>query len=107
MLTTHNHNRHTFKKITVIRKNDLAAVTKKALPKPQIIEQKPCLIHMVACKTVGEYKKPRENKKVLFRGSQATEDHGTHSIIVQKEYQLNSRKSGKGGNQKSKTATTE
>ena len=53
------------RKNTVIGKNDLAIVTeKKALPTPQIIEQKPRLINMVACKTVGDYK--RNQEKINF-----------------------------------------
>ena len=52
------------RKNTVIRKNDLAIVTeKKALPTDQAIENKPRLIHMVACKTVGEYKRNQEKIK--------------------------------------------
>ena len=49
---------------TVIRKNDLAIVTeKKTLPTQQIVANKPRLIHMVACKTVGEYKRNQEKIK--------------------------------------------
>ena len=52
------------RKNTVIRKNDLAIVTeKKTLPTQQIVENKPRLIHMVACKTVGEYKRNQEKIK--------------------------------------------
>ena len=52
------------RKNTVIRKNDLAIVTeKKALPTRQTVENKPRLIHMVACKTVGEYKRNQEKIK--------------------------------------------
>ena len=41
---------------TVTRKNDRAIATEtKPLPKPP--ETKPQLIHMVACKTVGQYKR--------------------------------------------------
>ena len=56
------------RKNTVIRKNDLAIVTeKKTLPTQQIVENKPRLIHMVACKTVGEYKRNQEKiKKVCL-----------------------------------------
>ena len=43
---------------TVIRQNDIAIATEtKPLPPP---EPKPRLIHMVACKTVGEYKRNKE-----------------------------------------------
>ena len=49
------------RKNTVIRKNGLAIVTeKKALPTQKTVENKPRLIHMVACKTVGEYKRNQE-----------------------------------------------
>ena len=41
---------------TVIRKNDIAIASET---KP-IIEPKPRLIHMVACKTVEEYKRNQE-----------------------------------------------
>ena len=52
------------RKNTVIRKNDLAIVTeKKTLPTHQTVENKPRLIHMVACKTVGEYKRNQEKIK--------------------------------------------
>ena len=44
------------RKNTVIRKNDIAIATET---KP--IPEKPRLIHMVACKTVGEYKRNQEN----------------------------------------------
>ena len=82
----------TLRKNAVIRKSDLAIVTeKKSLPAPQIIEQKPRLIHMVACKTVGECKRNQEKIQVLFRRSQETEDHGMQSIIVQEEHQVDSR----------------
>ena len=47
--TRHTHNR----KNTVITKNDLAIVN----------ETKPRLIHFVACKTVGEYKRNQEKIK--------------------------------------------
>ena len=47
------------RKNTVIRKNDLAIATEtKPLP-----ETKPCLIHMVACKTIGEYRRNQEKIK--------------------------------------------
>ena len=43
------------RKNTVIRKNDIAIATESIpIPPP---EPKPRLIHMVACKTVGEYKR--------------------------------------------------
>ena len=43
---------------TVIRKNDIARAGEiKPLPPP---EQKPRLIHVVACKTVGNYKRNKE-----------------------------------------------
>ena len=49
------------RKNTVIRKDHLAIVTeKKPLPTQQTVENKPRLIHMVACKTVGEYKRNQE-----------------------------------------------
>ena len=43
------------RKNTVIRKNDIAIATET---KP--IPEKPRLIHMVACKTIGEYKRNQE-----------------------------------------------
>ena len=47
------------RKNTVFRKNDIAnidiATETKRIPKP-----KPRLIHMVACKTVGKYKRNQE-----------------------------------------------
>ena len=46
------------RKNSVIRKDDLAIVTeKKPIIEPVTTEQKPRLIHVVACKTVGEYKR--------------------------------------------------
>ena len=52
------------RKNTVIRKNDLAIVTeKKALPTEQTVVNKPRLLHLVACKTVGEYKRNQEKIK--------------------------------------------
>ena len=47
------------RKNTVIRKNDLAIVTETKPREPEP-EPKPRLIHMVACKTVGEYKRNQE-----------------------------------------------
>ena len=46
------------RKNTVIRKNDIAIATET---KP--IHEKPRLIHMVACKTVGEYKRNQEKTR--------------------------------------------
>ena len=52
------------RKNTVTRKNDLAIVTeKKALPTQQTVVNNTRLIHMVACKTVGEYKRNQEKIK--------------------------------------------
>ena len=52
------------RKNTVIRKSDLAIVTEqKPIPETTKEQQKPRLIHMVACKTVGEYK--RNQEKIL------------------------------------------
>ena len=52
------------RKNTVIRKNDLAIVTEKKPIKELTKElQKPRIIHMVACKTVGEYKRNQEKNK--------------------------------------------
>ena len=51
------------RKITVIRKNDMAIVTET---KPIEKIEKPRLIHMVACKTVGEYKRNQEKIKKSF-----------------------------------------
>ena len=52
------------RKNTVIRKNYLAIVTeKKTLPTHQTVENKPRLVHMVACKTVGKYKRNQEKIK--------------------------------------------
>ena len=45
------------RKIAVIRKNDLAIVTETI---PGKTEPKTRLIHMVACKMVGEYKRNQE-----------------------------------------------
>ena len=50
------------RKNTVIRKNDLAIVT-ETKPRESEPEPKPRLIHMVACKTVGEYKRKKEKIK--------------------------------------------
>ena len=68
--TITGHSPHTItldtplRKSTVIRKNDLAIVTeKKTLPTHQTVKNKPRLIHMVACKTVGEYKRNQEKIK--------------------------------------------
>ena len=45
------------RKNTVIRKKDLATVNEqKPIPETTKEQQKPRLIHMVACKTEGEYK---------------------------------------------------
>ena len=52
------------RKNTVIRKNDIAIATEtKPLPHP---EPKPRLIHMVACKTVGEYKRNQEKIRKFY-----------------------------------------
>ena len=71
--TIKNYTPHTItidaplRKNTVIRKNDIAIAT-ETQPLP---ETKPRLIHMVACKTIGEYRRNREkNQKILFRRSQ-------------------------------------
>ena len=52
------------RKNTVIRKNDLAIVTEQK-PIPELTKelQKPRLIHMVACKTLAEYKRNQEKIK--------------------------------------------
>ena len=47
------------RKNTVVRRNDLAIVT-ETKPRETEPEPKPRLIHMVACKTVGEYKRNQE-----------------------------------------------
>ena len=47
------------RKNTVIRKNDIA-IAKETKPLP---ETKPRLIHMVACKTIGEYRRNQEKIK--------------------------------------------
>ena len=45
------------RKTTVIRKKDSGKVAeKKPRIEPALNKQKPTLVHMVACKTVGEYK---------------------------------------------------
>ena len=63
---------------------------------------------MVACKTVGEYKRNQEKiKKILFRRNQAKEDVGAHSISGQIEHQLYSRQSEKSEDQKSKGAAND
>ena len=52
------------RKNTVIRKNDIAIATEtKPLPPP---EPKPRLIHKVACKTVGEYKRNQEKIRKFY-----------------------------------------
>ena len=63
--TIKNYTPHTItidtplRKNTVIRKNDIAIATEtKPLP-----ETKPRLIHMVACKTIGEYRRNQEKIK--------------------------------------------
>ena len=44
-----------------VRKNDLAIVTEqKPIPEKTKEPQKPRLIHMVSCKTVGEYKRTKK-----------------------------------------------
>ena len=58
--TSYGNNR---RKNTVIRRNDKAIATETLSlppPKPKIPEPKPRLIHMVTCKTVGEYKRNQE-----------------------------------------------
>ena len=63
--TITNYSPHTItldtdnRKNTVIRRNDLAIVTETKPREPEP-EPKPRLIHMVACKTVGEYKRNQE-----------------------------------------------
>ena len=63
--TITNYSPHTItldtdnRKNTVIRKSDLAIVT-ETKPREPVPEQKPRLIHMVVCKTVGEYKRKQE-----------------------------------------------
>ena len=52
------------RKNTVIRKSDLAIVNEqKPISEITTEQQKPRLIHMVACKTVGEYKRNQEKIK--------------------------------------------
>ena len=52
------------RKNTVIRKSDLAIVNEQEqIPEITTEQQKPRLIHMVACKTVGEYKKTKKKIK--------------------------------------------
>ena len=52
------------RKNTVIRKSDLAIVNEqKPIPEITTEQQKPRLIHMAACKTVGEYKRNQEKIK--------------------------------------------
>ena len=51
------------RKNTVIRKNEIAIATESIQllpPEPKPSETKPRLIHMVACKTVGDYKRNQE-----------------------------------------------
>ena len=63
--TIKNYTPHTItidtplRKNTVIRKNDIAIAT-ETKPLPEI---KPRLIHMVACKTIGEYRRNQEKIK--------------------------------------------
>ena len=57
------------RKNTVIRKNDLAIVTET---KPLETTEKPRLKHMVACKTVGEYKRNQEKIKRFCLEEKAT-----------------------------------
>ena len=59
------------RKNTVIRKNDIAIAT-ETIPRPPP-EPKPRLIHMVACKTVGEYKRNQEKiRKFCLEEAKAT-----------------------------------
>ena len=83
--TITNYSPHTItldtdnRKNTVIRRNDLAIVTETNPREPEP-EPKPRLIHMVACKTVGEYKRNQEKirkfcleeKAALARQQEAT-----------------------------------
>ena len=68
--TITNYSPHTItidtplRKNTVIRKNQLAIVNEqKPITETTEEQQKPRLIHMVACKTVGEYKRNQEKIK--------------------------------------------
>ena len=63
VLTTHSNHRYAQTENTVIRKNDIAIATEsipRPPPQPKPPETKPRIIHMVACKTVGEYKRNQE-----------------------------------------------
>ena len=64
------------RKNTVIRKSDLAKVNEqKPIPEITRERQKPRLIHMVACKTVGEYKRNQEKiKKFCLEEAKTTEE---------------------------------
>ena len=68
ILTTHTITIDTpTRKNTKIRKKDLAIVTEKEQTiAPVTTEQKPRLIHMVNCKTVGEYKRYQEKIRKFF-----------------------------------------
>ena len=80
--TPHNHNRHTKRKDTVIRKSDIAIAT-------ETIRNKPRLIDFVACKTVGGYKRNREKieKFYLDEKKQKEKWAAEQSTQQQDEYQ--------------------
>ena len=74
---------------TVIRKNDPAIVT-ETKPRETEPEPKPRLIHMVACKTVGEYKRNQEKirkfcleEKAALTKQQAAKEKQTRATPLQ------------------------
>ena len=84
--TITNYSPHTItldttnRKNTVIRKNDLAIVTEKIHHEP---EPKPRLMHMVACKTVGEYKQNQEKIRKFCSEEKAEQARQQESKAIQ------------------------
>ena len=67
------------RKNTVVRKNDITIVTESIPlppPQPKPPETKPRLIHMVACRTVGDYKRNQEKiRKFCLEEAKAARRH--------------------------------
>ena len=93
--TIKNYSPHTItldtdnRRNTVIRKNHLAIVTETKPREPEP-EPKPRLIHMVACKTVGEYKRNQEKirkfcleEKAALTKQQAAKEKQTRATPLQ------------------------
>ena len=98
--TITNYSPHTItidtplRKNTVIRKNQLAIVNEqKPITESTEEQQKPRLIHMVACKTVGEYKRNQEKIKkfCLEEAKQQKVTKATQPTGGHKTQQTNSR----------------